>query len=160
MTDFPESLRDPDKPLLDFTFERVFCSRHGEPFRANWPSGYPTFMLAAWEKTKLMEQAPPDLPLQEAMDWAKARLDEQPLCCRFTREELLKLYLGARKWKRRICGNCRQLRDGTRFQVTGADGQARQLRHVCLWCVVYQLRPADHASEREQRRFEDEEERG
>lgn len=147
-------------PRIDLTFERALCGRHGEAFRAEWPSGYPTFLLHAWQKLDLLADAPEGLTLEHAIAWAMYELGERPMCCRFKREELLSLYEGCRKWKRRVCKRCHQIRTGSKLTVTRPDGTTRKLGHTCLRCLVYKMRPSNHASAEELKRFQDEEARG
>lgn len=147
-------------PMIVMSFHRVLCPRHGEIFRENWPSGYPIFMVEAFGSLKLREEVPLELSIEDHNKWIEKHLDEKPMCCRYTRDELLKLFLNARKWKRRLCINCKELRDGAAFHVTLPDGEQKRYRHVCLWCVIYKLEPHDKARPDEFKRHEDEEQRG
>lgn len=156
--DLPEGLRDPkdpDRPVAVLTFERCLCTRHGEPFRSEWPSGFMVFSLKGLQKLGI--EAPDGLPANQVIGWIELQLSERPICCRLTREQLLPLYLESKKWKRRICVNCKELREGSPCKTRGDDGKLVDLRHVCLWCVLWKWMPHENAPHHERERFEREE---
>lgn len=157
--DAPDEVREKlgDGPVLNVTFERALCNRHGEPFRSEWPSGFGVFLVKGVQKLNLIGQALAGLPLNQAVAWAELELDKKPVCCRFKREELLALYLDAKKWKRRLCVGCKSLRDGAPYRVRTPEGAFQELRHVCLWCVLWRMEPHENAPDEERKRFEDEE---
>lgn len=141
-----------DAETTELTHERVLCLRHGEVFREKWPSGYPLFLVMAFQKVD--EQTPAnEYPVKEGMDKeqraraVEAWLDINPLCCRLSPDGLLKLYLEIHKelgedspFKRESCQNCRSVAPGAPYRIQmGPRGPLQRYRHVCFYCVIHRM---------------------
>lgn len=125
-------------PMVELTFERALCARHGEPFRARWPKGYPIFMVKAFQVVASKPE------IAEAVEGNISRitelLDERPMCERLTRDEMLGLYGDAGIGSMAVCDNCRRMALGTPFSRT-VGGQVMKDDHVCFECVLDWMRP-------------------
>jgi len=71
---------DESRPTIDMTFPRVLCSRHGEPFRERWPSGYAGWCLMGFERL-LLDKSFAEETHGEQSEIGPA-LDKSPICCR------------------------------------------------------------------------------
>ena len=127
-------MRD-DAPEVNMTHERMFCARHGEPFRAQYPKGFATGILPAFQR---YVETRYDGDIAD-MD---AHLDEKPLCCRLSTPDLLQMYVDAdigRKKRCKICGRREVL--GTAYQVMQPDRTIAKIPHVCFSCVLTRMEP-------------------
>lgn len=135
---------------LEMTFERLFCSRHGEPFRADWPKGYAAAFVAMMEmmfKDEGVLKAAAAKGVDEdgnaKVELLPAVLDELPLCCRLGNRKLLQVYLQAHKTaglgaktRCEVCGRLRQ--PGTKYTTA-----SESVGHVCFACVLTRMKPSD-----------------
>ena len=141
-----------EHPTIRLERERVLCIRHGEPFREQWPKGFPIMSLRLFEHTwgmkgdeklheKLIAEARRLVPIAEdakvGLDGMHAVMDAKPLCCRIEPALLEKLYVESGIGVIERCLNCRQRKLGTPF-CTSKHGR---LRHICFNCVVFKMRP-------------------
>jgi len=128
-----------DAPQLNLTFERTLCARHGEPFRAQWPKGFPIFVVKAFQavasKPEIGEAVEGDITRIEEL------LDERPMCDRLTRDELLTLYGDAAIGRMDVCVNCRRMALGTPYSTSGPGGRVTAADHICFECVLDWMRP-------------------
>lgn len=122
----------PDGPLFELTPGRVICAQHGEPFRRDWPAGYPTFAL------QLLQ---PILAVTSSLDELGRQLDKQPACCRMEKAQLLTTYLGCGIGVMDRCRHCRQRQPGTPYSVSLPGGAVEHIAHLCFRCVVFHLAP-------------------
>ena len=128
-----------ERPQVNLTFERMLCARHGEPFRAQWPKGYPIFMVHAFQavasKPEVAAAVEGDITGLERL------LDEKPACERLTRDELLALYGDAGIGKVAECVNCKRAALGTPYSTSGPAGRVTAAQHICFECVLDWMRP-------------------
>lgn len=122
-------------PRIELELDQVVCYRHGEPFRENWPRGFPSFSV------KLLEIALKDDAMIQELggDLGKVReaCKRLPLCERVPPSVLLHLYHEVEIGKRARCVHCREIREGTPYNVTNREtGQIEQQGHLCFYCVV------------------------
>lgn len=126
-------------PQLEMTFDRVFCSRHGEPLRAAWPAGYG---MAVLEMFRILNE---DEAFQkecggEVQNIGEA-LDKKPMCCRLSQKQMLRVYLLAAEksedfGKEGTCSGCGGRKMGTPYRTSTEDHQ-----HICFECVVSKMTP-------------------
>ena len=139
---------------IDLLFGRVWCPRHGEPFRAKWPLGAPVFAIMAVADL-LEHSASFQAEIRRAEDEQRltfpraveAALDQKPACCRFNKNALLALYLKAgvegRKepvFTRGSCFNCKRGAVGGPYRIQSGSVVV-PIPHVCLRCVVFHMKP-------------------
>lgn len=142
---------DPDRIKVNATPDVVMCGRHGEPFRARWPVGYPRFALLLIERVfdtdefcqavEAMRQAR-GLCAEEAV---QALLHDRPLCCRLTPGGLLEVYNTVQRaepvWQTGRCELCGEVGLGGPYRRARPTVQAATpmgtYNHVCLHCVCY-----------------------
>jgi len=131
-------MSDEQKPTIELRFERALCQRHGEPFRANWPSGYSMFVCMAIDRV----MADPEIAARCGGDVAKIHevLDQRPLCCILPADELVEVYRANPIAKMGHCQNCRNHGLGTPYAVMTPQGRM-DYRHLCFWCVIHRMRP-------------------
>ena len=138
MADLPASI-PPD--AINLSFERVFCSRHGEPLRSAWPAGYPIVLAKLFddvfrqretlaEARKASGEDKPDPKLIESL------LDVTPLCCRVSDRRMVEIYKYAGFGVKAKCSNCRRKRLGAPYKTTISSRT-----HVCFDCVIYSMEP-------------------
>lgn len=144
---------------LDLSPTRVMCARHGEPFRPEWPIGYPQFVAMSAQAlmgdkgfvshvTRALGTTPGDNP--ETIAACHVLLDEAPVCCRLPRDILFEVYRQVQKsvsvWKVTTCSLCGKSRAGAEYRRTVPGIRADRKNggpltvpwpHVCLRCVVY-----------------------
>lgn len=136
---------------IDMSVRRVTCALHGEPYRAQWPLGYPLTMVmlfshvlgkdsteasvnAVWRDARtalgLAEDA--EIPNKAGIEVA---LDRKPLCCRVTRAIMRRTYEESGVGVRARCTACRKKR------VLGTAYQTMQglIEHLCFDCVLDQV---------------------
>ena len=117
---------------VDLTFDRVVCPRHGEPFRDEWPNGFPTFSMLLFEDLSknetFLEVVGHDTKL------ISAAFDRQPLCERVSKPTLMGAYLASGIGKEAKCSNCGEINYGTPYRTTG-----QHFKHLCFECIVYRL---------------------
>lgn len=147
--ELPEGVREAvgDQPTLMFTFERVLCPKHGEPFRKDWPSGYPVFLVKGWELVVgELGEMPKDLPTNQQIGWIELQLSEEPICCRLGPERYLSVATDSRKWHKAVCKHCKSFGPGSAFRLSDDQGRTvRELSHVCLSCVAFRARRHEEA---------------
>lgn len=127
------------RAMVELPVQAVVCPVHGEPFRAQWPLGYPGFSIeifkAAAATDELFEAAGGDAHR------LNAAIAEFGPCCRLvTAEDRLRAYKAAcdmsPSFKQHgICVICRKWKPGTAYSATQPAG-AVLTRHVCFECVA------------------------
>lgn len=125
-----EATGRPDGKLFELSPGRVICARHGEPFRAGWPTGYPAFALTLLQ---------PLLATAANLDELGRHLDQQAACCRAPRSALLAAYLDCGVGVLARCQHCRKREPGTPYSVSAPGGGVQHIAHLCFHCVVFQL---------------------
>ena len=127
-----------EHPQTNLTFERMFCPRHGESLRANWPSGYPMLILKLLDILLKSEKFQKETE-GDTTNIEKA-LDKHPACCRVSDGQMLKLYeeVGKETGFAVIakCVNCKTKRLGTPYKT-----RHRSANHLCFHCVIYNMQP-------------------
>jgi hypothetical protein len=94
----------PGRVQIQLTFNRVACAVHLEPLRAKWPEGYAKFCVDA-----LGLVMADDLfcaSVRGEIDCVNDALDEVPLCCRLSAEQLLELMGQCAPLHTARCCNC------------------------------------------------------
>jgi hypothetical protein len=136
---------EPKRPPIELEVGRVMCPVHGEPFRRRWPSGYPGFVLYAFEALV----ARPDFQEATGGDQAKIGplLDRVPMCCRLPKEVLYAVYRRVQEqfhvWHLGRCRVCdRRDAVGGPIKVPRGGGRVRTIDHVCLRCAAFRLERA------------------
>jgi len=140
----------PKKPELtpetaNMTFDRMLCLRHGEPFKAEWPSGYPSFICVGFKKytdSGGMGKLPEDkVERARAME---VHFDLSPLCCRLGPDRLFDVYMEIQRdfngpWKKKLCLKCGRLQYGGPYRSSRTEhgGGIVLTKHVCLSCVCF-----------------------
>ena len=77
-------------PTIELSVQRVTCPRHGEPFRARWPKGWPRFTLAVIRA--LLEEPTFAEALHGDIAAVNAALDVRPACERVPPDVLRAAY--------------------------------------------------------------------
>lgn len=140
-----------DRVEVPLDQRHVACSRHGEPFRAEWPRGWPEFALAVstralgspalqaglespayWWMTELLWE---DLPRRRTPEQIREVLAGRPACEWLSREQLFECYRESGIGVIGLCQLCRIFRIGTPYHVR-EHGQARRIAHVCFHDLV------------------------
>lgn len=84
---------NPGIALLATEYATVWCPRHLEPYRDQWPLGAPTatlrVLLAAYEMDKVLAEIGPD---HEPPYVLNALVKFSPLCCFIASSELKMIY--------------------------------------------------------------------
>lgn len=128
---------------INMSFERVFCARHGEPFMAQWPKGFPIAMVKLFQLITAIEDFwNQKVEGESDKAYVERVLDVQPACCRVTDEEMLKLYYDSRIGKRKKCKNCGNKATGTEYQLSFGM-ETRTHSHICFNCVIYWMKDQD-----------------
>jgi hypothetical protein len=135
------------KPL-DLSFGRVFCSRHGEPFRHAWPQGFGLATILLFRKVTELPQTLADArriagvgPDEEVEISVMERvLDEKPACCRLPPLAVLEVYLEIHRelgWGSvDRCVNCKLVKSGTPYKTSHSE-----VDHLCFECVLFCMEP-------------------
>ena len=129
-------------PQIELTPERCFCALHGEPYRADWPSGAPIAMIRLFEvvlesREIRRRRFAGELVDDDALTAMVAEvLDETPACCRISPATLRSIYVDSGVGVKASCEACGKLELGTPFRT--AQGQ---FGHVCFDCVLFEMVP-------------------
>ena len=135
----PDQLENPSEPI-DLDYTQVFCPRHGQPFREDWPKGY---IVASLELLKEVMNSETFQKLTDGqVSMINSLLRARPLCERVSAATLLRVYIVAGIGRERRCELCRDRGLGTSFNMGRPNGQVVSYRHVCFNCVIYRLQPA------------------
>lgn len=127
-----KTLGPEDMPMLDLKPARVQCARHGQPFQATWPRGYPIFALTLMQA--LLATA------TESIEEIGQQLDTTPACCRVSAPVLLEGYQASGVGVLGRCRICRARALGTPYSLIAAQSNTLQhLDHVCFGCVINKL---------------------
>src|SRR4051812_33496364 len=124
-----------DRKQVDLVMESVVCGLHGEPFRAEWPKGYPTFAIRAFQ---IVAESGAFLNVSE---FKIARMTKtMPLCCRIKTldpAKLVELYVEALGDKADVCSRCAEVKPGAPYKYNDprGTGGVLTLRHLCFDCV-------------------------
>lgn len=124
-----------NEPDVVLDFKQVFCNRHGEPFRAHWPTGYAAFVLAAFDLFLKSHEATSTGSVKEAVKL----LDRRPICCRLEPQILLTVYrkVAAKDealWPIAECDLCGSAELTMEIGVMGKEGVSE--KKTCLGCVA------------------------
>lgn len=125
-----------DRPMLNLEFNRVLCSRHGEPFRAKWPSGYAAWVLFGFEAVVQLES----FQAETGGDQFKIELalDKTPICCRLgdgkVRELFNQIHEKCHVWDQSGCSKCGRLALGSPIRTTNYWGRVKDQGFVCFDC--------------------------
>lgn len=145
------------RPVVDLSFERMFCGIHGEPFRERWPRGALIFQLAAlkhvlgtqefWDENdqRFGGKSSPDAEIPHAQ--IEQLLDIQPLCCRLDKAKLLELYeyqhasggIGIKSFC--FAPACGAFALGAPFLQAVPGGGRQRIGHVCFRCIAFRVTP-------------------
>lgn len=136
----PPELWEP-RYVRHMTWDRTFCTRHGQPFREATTREVANFLIKGLFKLDLFGKAPAGLALGDTVGWVALQLSDLPLCCRLENGDLLIAVLGSKAWPVLPCAHCKNTREGGPYESTGPDRKLQVLRHVCLWCVIWSLEP-------------------
>lgn len=139
---------DAKTPIM-LTHDRAFCPIHGEPYRADYPRGYPTAMVMLAAAVLEDDRTPRDLRAlcgQTEDELAgdpvlfnrqvEALLDAVPACCRIRPGKLREIYIETVAKPAR-CSVCHRKGPGTPFKTV-----QRNFAHVCVDCVLERLQGA------------------
>ncbi len=125
---------------IDLTFERVHCSRHGEPLRSQWPTGYAVMMIKLFEAVFRDQATLADNKRDEddRTDPEKMHdlLDDTPMCCRVSDAKLLEIYTDAGFGVVAKCKVCRRKRIGSSYTTS-----IKTFTHLCFECVTHRMKP-------------------
>lgn len=122
---------------VDLTVERIVCSRHGEPFRTDWPDGFTPFSIALFED--LVETDTFADSVGNTTSGFEHALDATPICERISKPKLLRAYVDSGVGVEGTCGNCERDTLGTPYTFRTSQGRTH-MGHLCFECLVYQLR--------------------
>lgn len=134
--------------VLKITFERLFCARHGEPFRYEWPKGFPTAMMMLVQAVMELEETQKDgreiAGVPDGVDLdiliLEKVLDKKPACCRLPPKQMLQIYLDIHKQaglgKVSRCQVCKLQKLGTPYRT-----RHESKKHVCFSCVLFAMKP-------------------
>lgn len=131
------------EPELTLSFDRTFCSTHGEVYRAHWPSGAYVAGLLMFEilvnSEKFLEECrevggceKPTIADLEAV------LDKKPSCCRMGRDQLMQVFLRSQVGIRAKCKGCNRKRIGTPYKTA-----TQEFSHLCFDCVLDNVKKYD-----------------
>jgi len=117
--------------------KRMYCALHGEPFRERYPMGVPIFTVKAFQivsgldsfTKRVSELSGKPIGELDPKLMAKA-LDEKPLCCWLSPDQLVGVYRECDIGVLAICNACGARRFGTRY-IT----RAQTFKHLCFQCV-------------------------
>lgn len=132
------------QPFAELSFNRMFCSLHGEPFREQWPRGAILFQLKGLQA--VLEKDGDDLKglvaIVKAPEDPNTRglellLDRKPVCCRLPRDRLLALYTETGIGKKARCVSCHRKQLGTSLRSRQSDESVITIPHVCFSCLVF-----------------------
>ena len=119
-------------------FDHFLCAMHGEPFRKQWPFGYPTLatigleiILEKEEVQKKCKGDPAKLPRV---------LKRKPVCCRLSKSELFGLYLQSGIGKYAPCPVCEKVNKGEQYIMRYPTGKVMHFPHVCFECVITKVK--------------------
>ena len=129
-----------NKKPIELSHERIFCPRHGEPFRERWPKGAPIVMLELFQavleskeaRQKRFEGKIKDNDALAAM--VGELLDEEPACCRVSLAELKAAYVASDIGIVMQCVVCVQAALGTPYATS-----TQKFAHVCFDCILHRM---------------------
>ena len=74
---------------LDHT--RMLCPMHGEPFRKEWPSGYPHYVVMSFQLVTALDGFWNKNEGETDKDYIERALSAKPTCCRIGPEAMVEL---------------------------------------------------------------------
>jgi hypothetical protein len=127
--------------MVELPVEAVVCRMHGEPFRANWPAGYPIavvrlFQAATESSTELHEATGGDAHRLNAVI-----AEFGPLCRLVSAEQRLEIYRDAARTPgtafgaNGLCAACGKWKLGSPFGGKQPRGPV-VTAHICFECVA------------------------
>lgn len=126
-------------PQIELPHTRVICGRHGEPFRAEWPKGYALFCVnglkAVMESESFTKECGGDVDLVNGL------LDQKPICCRLSPDELVSLYESCGIGHLGTCAACYQEKMTVPIRDLNFWGRVRRTVRLCLQCSVQHTKP-------------------
>jgi hypothetical protein len=136
-------MNDAAQPQFDLKPTRVWCPKHGEPLRAQWPKGHLPATIKLFQQVcaegSMWVEAAANAGIQQGQEVPVAAVEEvldvRPLCCRVDRDFLLTLYLDMGIGVLKVCQLCFKSHMGTSICA-----RERHFAHVCFECVLDRLR--------------------
>ena len=127
---------DGEDPIqVELTFDRVVCSRHGEPFRSGWPSGFPTLSIAIFEDLTHRRGIRRDRWQAHGAHQCSSFI-ARPSVQRMAKATLLGAYVQSDVGTSAVCDVCDLEGLGTPYRT-----QQQVYGHMCFECVIYGLAP-------------------
>jgi hypothetical protein len=128
-----------ERPQVNLEMDRVVCGIHGEPFRAKWPEGYPTFAVEVFHAV-----AQTGVFSDVGEFKINRMLKTKPLCCRLKEidpAKLVELYTRTSMAVTAVCSRCALLKPGAPYKYNDPRSNYGHLTltHLCFECVVYRL---------------------
>ena len=115
---------------------RVCCPVHGEPFRAEYPKGYPTFMIKSFQEVTVVPGLWDECKRLTGKEEPTAKdleavFDVKPICCRLPVAKLVEVYEDCGIGKVARCDVCRVKRKGTPITASNVS-----YKHCCFMCIA------------------------
>jgi hypothetical protein len=139
-------------PEFQIDLEMIVCSRHGEPFRPQWPKGFAALTILVLELIQTDEALGAERKAIDADNPAPgymSALRNRPACERVDRDRLMAIYMAAEIAVDGVCIVCGRRAPGTEYQRTETRRLATLTRrrvvvdrHVCFDCVLTRMAPA------------------
>lgn len=139
----------------NFVPQHIACYRHMEPFRSQWPKGWPMFFTKVW--TALLQNPEFRDQCRDTIEHCKQLLEtKNPMCCWLPPDQLLSIYQEVnayyvkvdRKplWEDGQCVRCGNVRAGSPYQAPklrtpkGIKKTTPDHKHICLQCFCARLK--------------------
>ncbi len=104
---------------VNLTFWDLWCERHGEAFRANWPQGVPK--AGALLMGVIMSRY--------TAETVHAALKQARGCCQVAPDQLVDILTRCKTGGMGICLNCSHHAEGVQY---------REASHLCFTCIVHE----------------------
>ena len=140
-----ESVTPTGPSELVLTHKRSFCTLHMVPFKREWPLGFSKATLALLEMWMQDPEAKREIDAggpTAFYDTIHKLLDEKPLCCRVTKQELLHAYMDSGISHQVKCYGCKCSRPGFQMEV-GLNLQTigvKRWQPVCFYCLLHRVK--------------------
>jgi hypothetical protein len=125
-------------PQVILEFDRVLCATHGEPFRLQWPNGYPTFCIEALQRLLAVDEFAAECGGQ--IEAINELLSAKPVCCRLPAGALVSLYEMLPFVVEDMCVLCGQAGKGTVLHHKNFWGRSKGSHHTCFGCIAVMRR--------------------
>lgn len=146
------TVRPAGMPELQIEPTMIVCSRHGEPFRPQWPKGFAALTILVVEligSDEELGKEAAEVDAEKPAPGYMAALRRRPACERVPLDRLRQLYMTAEIAVDGTCIVCGRRAPGTEYQRTETRrlaGLTRRRvvvdRHVCFECVLTRMAPA------------------